>query len=87
MRLNQYEAAVAAFIRLRGITHCPTACASPTEGVIAAADRAALEEYAAARERVRRQRIAAQMQRVGHIASWDQRQNAALHDREWACRR
>jgi hypothetical protein len=53
MSLNQYEAAVAAFTRLRGITHCLTACASPTEGVIATVDRAALEEHAAVRERIR----------------------------------
>jgi hypothetical protein len=45
---------VAAFIRSRGITRCPTACAFPTQGTIAAADRAALGAYAAAREKARR---------------------------------
>ena len=53
------EAAVAEFIRTRGITRCPTACVLPTQGSVAAADRAALEEYAASRERVRRARATA----------------------------
>jgi hypothetical protein len=29
MCLNEYEAAVAAFMRTKGITRCPTACAFP----------------------------------------------------------
>jgi len=53
------EAAVAEFIRTKGVTRCPTACVVPTQGSVAAADRAALEEYAASRERVRRARAAA----------------------------
>jgi hypothetical protein len=56
------EAAVAEFIRKRGITRCPTACVLPTQGSIAAADRAALEEYAMARDRVRRAKVAARTQ-------------------------
>ncbi len=55
------EAAVAEFIRTRGITRCPTACVLPTQGLVAASDRAALEEYAAGRERVRRARAAARL--------------------------
>jgi Peptidase family M23 len=39
---DEYQASVAAFIRTKGITRCPTACALPTQGTIAAADRAAL---------------------------------------------
>ena len=35
--------AVAEFIRSRGITRCPTACVLPTQGLITAADRIALE--------------------------------------------
>jgi hypothetical protein len=58
MHHDEHEAAVAAFIRVRGITRCPTACALPTQGIIAAADRAALEDYAAERSRSRRQKIA-----------------------------
>ena len=40
---EEYEAAVAAFIRSKGITRCPTACALPTQAAPAAADRAALQ--------------------------------------------
>jgi phosphatidylserine/phosphatidylglycerophosphate/cardiolipin synthase-like enzyme len=50
---SNHEAAVAEFIRERGIARCPTACVLPTQGSIAAADRAALAEYAMARDRVR----------------------------------
>jgi hypothetical protein len=56
---DEYEAAVAAFIRTKGVTRCPTACALPTQGTIAADDRAALEDYALARARSRRHRQAA----------------------------
>ena len=53
--------AIAEFIRTKGITRCPTACVSPTQGLVGAADRAALEEYAVARDRMRRERAAARM--------------------------
>lgn len=56
---EEYEAEVAAFIRSRGITRCPTACALPTQGTIASDDRAALASYAASRGRLRQQRLAA----------------------------
>ena len=56
MGQQEYEAAVAAFIRTKGVTRCPTACALPT---VAPDDRAALEVYAAVRARSRRQRQAA----------------------------
>jgi len=46
---EEYEAAVAAFIRSKGITRCPTACALPTQGTVSPADRAELERYANAR--------------------------------------
>jgi hypothetical protein len=49
----EYQAAVAAFIHARGITRCPTACALPTQGIVAAADRAALRDYAIARDQSR----------------------------------
>ena len=51
---DEYEAAVEAFIRSKGVTRCPTACALPTQGSIAASDRAALGDYAIARARSRR---------------------------------
>ena len=50
--------AVAEFIRSRGITRCPTACVLPTQGLITAADRIALGQYAVARDRVRQERDA-----------------------------
>lgn len=58
MHEPEREMAVAEFIRSRGITRCPTACVSPTQASVGAADRAALEEHAIARDRVRRARIA-----------------------------
>jgi hypothetical protein len=59
---SHHEAAVAEFIRTRGIKRCPTACVLPTQGSIAAADRAALSEYAMARDRVRQGKVAAHTQ-------------------------
>ena len=56
---DEYQAAVTAFIRANGITRCPTACALPTQGTVAAADRAALEDYALARDNTRQKRLAA----------------------------
>jgi hypothetical protein len=53
---NDNSEAVAEFIRTKGITRCPTACVLPTQGLIGAADRVALEQHAAARDRVRRVR-------------------------------
>ena len=52
------EAAIAEFIRTRGVTRCPTACVLPTQGAITAHDRAALDEYAEARDQLRRARAA-----------------------------
>ncbi len=53
------EAAIAAFIRTRGVTRCPTACATATQGSVPAKDRAALERYVRDREQTRRSRVAA----------------------------
>ena len=55
---NECEA-VAEFIRIKGITRCPTACVLPTQGLVAAADRIVLEEHAVARDLLRRARAAA----------------------------
>jgi hypothetical protein len=52
------EAAVAEFIRTRGVTRCPTACVLPTQATPPARDRAALAAYSAAREEGRRARAA-----------------------------
>jgi len=66
---DEYQAAVAAFIRVKGITRCPTACALPTQGTVPAADRAALEDYAVARDDTRQRRLAVQerVRRVGRL--------------------
>lgn len=40
------EAEIAAFIRAKGVTRCPTACAAPTHASGSAADRAMLRERA-----------------------------------------
>jgi hypothetical protein len=55
---EEYEAAVAAFIRRNGITRCPTACALPTQAAPAAADQAALQRYAVLRSQSSRQQAA-----------------------------
>lgn len=56
------EAAVAEFIRTKGVKRCPTACVLPTQGSVAAADREALEEYAVQRDRLRQARVTARAQ-------------------------
>ena len=61
---DEYQAAVSEFIRAKGITRCPTACALPTQGTVAAADRAALEHYALARDNTRQKRLAARERRL-----------------------
>ena len=53
--------AVAEFIRTKGITRCPTACLVPTQGLVASADRVALEEHAVARDSKRRAQTAARV--------------------------
>jgi hypothetical protein len=62
IRQNDCEAAVAEFIRTKGVTRCPTACVLPTQGSVAAADRKALEEYALHRDRLRDAKIVARAQ-------------------------
>jgi hypothetical protein len=61
------EAAVAEFIRTKGITRCPTACVLPTQGSVADTDREALEEYAVRRDHLRRVRVAARAQQYWDI--------------------
>jgi hypothetical protein len=57
MTPHEYEEAVAAFIRARGVTRCPTACVLPTQATPSAADRRALEQHALAREMRRENRL------------------------------
>jgi hypothetical protein len=53
MSKQDYEAAVAAFIRAKGVTRCPTACVSPTQSIISDGDRAALRRHAEIQEQAR----------------------------------
>ena len=53
MSQNEQDALVAEFMRKKGITRCPTACAVPTHAAVSEADRAALANYAAAKEAAR----------------------------------
>ena len=48
-----YEAAVAAYLRIKGVTRCPTVCVVPTQATVAETDRAAYRDYVAAREAAR----------------------------------
>ena len=57
MSENEYAAAVAEFLRNKGITRCPTACVLPTHGNVPDADRAALRDYDAAREAARQEKL------------------------------
>jgi hypothetical protein len=64
---RSYEDEIAAFIRMKGVTRCPTACAAPTHASGNAADRAALRERAAKMEALREER--AQLARQRTIAA------------------
>jgi hypothetical protein len=57
MSENEYAAAVAEFLRKKGVTRCPTACVVPTHADVTAADRAALRDYDAAREAARQEKL------------------------------
>jgi hypothetical protein len=56
MSQAEYAAAIAAFIRSKGITRCPTACVVRTQGTVSKSDREALQRRAAEGEvrRIRR---------------------------------
>jgi hypothetical protein len=58
--------AIAEFIRSKGVTRCPTACVLPTQALVGAADRAALEEHAVTRDRRLRARVASSWGRLLH---------------------
>src|SRR5260370_37307800 len=51
------DAEIAAFIRTKGVTRCPTACVVPTQGLPDPADQAALEQYEIARNELWRMKI------------------------------
>ena len=56
MSRENYEAEMAAFIRAKGITRCPTACAAPSQASGNAADRAALRERCERMEAMREEK-------------------------------
>ena len=53
MSRQEYEAEIAAFIRAKGVTRCPTAFAVPTHGSNDPSDRVALRQRAEHLEAVR----------------------------------
>ena len=53
----EYEAAVAAFLRKKGVTRCPTVCVVPTQATVTEADRAAYREYIAEQEAARLEKL------------------------------
>jgi hypothetical protein len=57
MSQTDYDAAIAEFLRKKGVTRCPTACVVPTRASVSDADRVALRDYDAAREAARLERM------------------------------
>ncbi len=70
-------AAIAVYIRTRGVTRCPTACAMATQATIPAADQAALAQHGLVRERARQQRMAAAAHAFGNYLTAPQNSGAA----------
>jgi len=69
MSSADYEAAVAAFLRKKGVTRCPTVCAVPTQASVGEADRAAYRDYVAAKEAARLEKLKSLQQIVRPPAS------------------
>ena len=67
MSHHDRDAEIAAFIRTKGVTRCPTACVVPTQGSPSLADQAALAEYAVARGQLLRTKIATRWQVFGAL--------------------
>ena len=65
MSHHDRDAEIAAFIRTKGVTHCPTACMVPTQSSPNLADRAALQQYASARDEALRTKTATRWQAFG----------------------
>ncbi|HVB14969.1 MAG TPA: hypothetical protein VNF04_00390 [Stellaceae bacterium] len=70
MNQQEHDAAVAAFIRRKGVTRCPTVCVVPTRASVAEADRQTLrardEQLQARREQRKLREVA--MYRFGAAA-------------------
>jgi hypothetical protein len=56
MSQSEQDAAIAEFMRTKGITRCPTACAVATHATGSDSDRALLRDYSAAKEAARLER-------------------------------
>jgi hypothetical protein len=57
MSQYEYEAAVAEFIRSKGITRCPTVCLAPTQGSVGVTDQMTLRRRAEQRDELRQERL------------------------------
>ena len=70
MTQQEHDAAIAAFIRSKGVTRCPTAFATATHGSVGENDREALRQRDEQREAMRQMRKLreAAMYRFGHAA-------------------
>ena len=62
-----YEAAVAAYLRTKGVTRCPTVCVVPTQATVTEADRAAYRDYVAAKEAARAEKVKT-LQQMLHLS-------------------
>ena len=67
MSHHDRDAEIAAFIRIKGVTRCPTACVVPTQGSPNLADQAMLQLYATARDQLLREKIASRWQAFGAL--------------------
>jgi hypothetical protein len=65
---RNHEEEIAAFIRTKGVTRCPTACVAPTHASGNAADRAALRDRAIKMEALREERARLAFERVMAVA-------------------
>jgi hypothetical protein len=59
--MQNHAAEIAAFIRAKGVTRCPTACVAPTHGSGSSADRAALRQRAEQLEALREEKRLTQL--------------------------
>jgi hypothetical protein len=57
MSQTEYDAAVAEFLRNKGVTRCPTACVAPTNAILGETERAALQMHEVAKEATRLERL------------------------------
>lgn len=65
MTRDEYETALATYLRSKRVTRCPTVCAVPTQASIGEADRRAYRAYVDAKERQRLERLRA-LQKLLH---------------------